>query len=95
MKAWSVLWLTALVVVMSIQPLAARGDVPAQQPPTIKIPESGVPQIMTIEGTWVRAPVTMKATPSLDIATPTCRSARIGCSSSSAQRFAMVCRATS
>ncbi len=55
MKARSLLWLTVLVLVMSMQPMAARGDAPAQQPPTIKIPESGVPQIMTIEGTWVRA----------------------------------------
>lgn len=32
MKAWSLLWLTALVLAMSLQPLAARGDAPAQEP---------------------------------------------------------------
>ena len=31
------------------------GRRPGSGAPTIKIPESGVPQIMTIEGTWVRA----------------------------------------
>ena len=32
-----------------------RGDAQAQEPPKVKIPEPGVPQIMTMEGKFVRA----------------------------------------
>ena len=35
--------------------MAAHGLAQGQQPPKVKIPESGVPQIMTIEGAFVRA----------------------------------------
>jgi hypothetical protein len=44
----------ALVALMTVQ-LAAWGDAAAQEKPVVKIPQPGVPQIMTIEGTWVRA----------------------------------------
>ena len=30
-------------------------DKPAQEKPQVKIPEAGVPQIMTLEGSFVRA----------------------------------------
>jgi hypothetical protein len=46
--------LLALVAVVSAQPIAARGDAGAQAP-KVAIPKPGVPEIMTIEGTWVRA----------------------------------------
>jgi hypothetical protein len=39
---------------MSIQPLAAPAD-GQSQPPQVQIPKAGVPEIMTIEGNWVRA----------------------------------------
>src|SRR5262245_50091143 len=45
----------ALFAAISIQSLTASGDGLGQQKPTVKIPEPGVPEIMTIEGTWVRA----------------------------------------
>jgi hypothetical protein len=49
------LWSLALFsTAISIQ-LAASEGVAGQQKPTVKIPEPGVPEIMTIEGTWVRA----------------------------------------
>jgi len=41
----------AAVGLMSLWPLAA----PAQEPPKVQIPEPGVPQIMTMEGRYVRA----------------------------------------
>ena len=44
----------ALVALVSVQ-LAAWGGAAAQEKPIVKIPQAGVPQIMTIEGTWVRA----------------------------------------
>jgi hypothetical protein len=46
MRATSLVSL-ALVYVMSMQPLAG-------QAPAVKIPEPGVPQLMTLEGTWTR-----------------------------------------
>ena len=46
MRATSLLSL-ALVFVMSLQPQAG-------QAPTVKIPQPGVPQLMTLEGTWTR-----------------------------------------
>jgi hypothetical protein len=46
MKATSLLSL-ALVFVMSLQPQAG-------QAPAVKIPQPGVPQLMTLEGTWTR-----------------------------------------
>src|SRR6187397_342686 len=44
----------ALVALMTVY-LAAWGAAAAQEKPIIKIPQAGVPQIMTIEGTYVRA----------------------------------------
>src|SRR5688572_21809014 len=46
MRATSLASLT-LLSVMSIQPLAG-------QAPAVKIPQPGVPQLMTLEGTWTR-----------------------------------------
>ena len=40
--------------VMAVWTLAPR-RAQAQQPPTVQIPQPGVPQIMTIEGNFVRA----------------------------------------
>ena len=54
MRAASLLLLTLIAVVL-LRPLAVSGEAQKQPPPTVKIPEPGVPQIMTIEGTWVRA----------------------------------------
>jgi hypothetical protein len=39
----------ALVAVVTMPPVAASRDGQAQQPPTVKIPNAGVPQIMTLE----------------------------------------------
>jgi hypothetical protein len=44
-----------LVGVMLLWPLHSQGDVLAQEKPKVKIPESGVSQIMTMEGKFVRA----------------------------------------
>jgi hypothetical protein len=44
-----------LVGVMLLWPLHPQGDVLAQEKPKVKIPESGVSQIMTMEGKFVRA----------------------------------------
>src|SRR6478672_3451811 len=41
-----------LVLSPSVQQMGAQGQ---EQKPTVKIPEAGVPQIMTIEGLFVRA----------------------------------------
>jgi hypothetical protein len=43
-----------VVALIALSPLvvASGGQ---EQRPTVKIPESGVPEIMTLEGTWVRA----------------------------------------
>jgi hypothetical protein len=35
--------------------VAASGDAGSQQPPTVQMPKPGVPQVMTLEGTYVRA----------------------------------------
>ena len=45
----------ALVGLISVGPTAASHDAQEQQKPTVKIPQAGVPQIMTLEGTYVRA----------------------------------------
>ena len=39
----------------ALPPLAAAADPPKQEAPKIKIPEPGVPQVMTMEGRYVRA----------------------------------------
>ena len=44
-----------LIGVMLLWPLHSQGDVLAQEKPKVKIPESGVSQIMTMEGKFVRA----------------------------------------
>ena len=54
MKAKNAL-LLLVVGLMSAWFPVVRGDAQAQEPPKIKIPESGVPQIMTMEGKFVRA----------------------------------------
>ena len=49
--------LVSLVVasLISVGPMAAPNYAQDKQPPTVKIPDAGVPEIMTIEGTYVRA----------------------------------------
>ena len=55
MRVGAAIWALALVIPFS-SGLRARDDNPqGNQKPAVKIPEPGVPQIMTIEGTWVRA----------------------------------------
>ena len=88
MRALSVLPL-ALVCVASTGPMAAGDDALAPQAPVVKIPEPGVPQVMTLKGGMSASPTTTKATRLLDTASPTCPSAKSGCSSSSARHFAM------
>ena len=53
MRAMSLLSL-ALVCVVSMRPMAAPGDAQTKQPPTVQIPQPGVPQIMTLEGSYIR-----------------------------------------
>ena len=53
MKTSSLRSLVALGLMLTL-PLSA-GDTGAQEPPKVKIPEPGVPQIMTMEGRFVRA----------------------------------------
>ena len=38
---------------MSLQPVAASGDA-EQQAPTVQVPQPGVPEMLTLEGTWTR-----------------------------------------
>jgi hypothetical protein len=45
----------AFVVLVSMQPLAATEARQDTQKPQVQIPKPGVPEIMTIEGNWVRA----------------------------------------
>ena len=45
----------AFVGLMSVWPLQANGDARAQEKPVVQIPKPGVPQIMTMEGKFVRA----------------------------------------
>ena len=54
MKAKNAL-LLLVVGLVSVWLPVVRGDAQAQEPPKVKIPESGVPQIMTMEGKFVRA----------------------------------------
>jgi hypothetical protein len=44
-----------LVGVIFLGSLQTHGDAQTQQPPTVQIPQPGVPQIMTMEGKFVRA----------------------------------------
>ena len=54
MRALSVLSL-ALFCVDDDGPVGSQGRCPGAQAPMVKIPKPGVPQIMTIEGKFVRA----------------------------------------
>ena len=54
MKAKNAL-LLLVVGLVSVSPPVVRGDARAQEPPKVQIPEPGVPQIMTMEGKFVRA----------------------------------------
>jgi hypothetical protein len=45
----------AIVGVMSLCPLQAKGDAQTQEKPVVQIPQAGVPQILTLEGKFVRA----------------------------------------
>ncbi len=53
MRAASLVSLT-LVALIPLTPVAS-GDVQSQQPPKVELPKPGVPEIMTLEGTFVRA----------------------------------------
>src|ERR1043165_3076474 len=44
-----------LAGLVALSPLAGADDKPKKEAPKIKIPEPGVPQIMTMEGRYVRA----------------------------------------
>jgi hypothetical protein len=54
MKAKNALVLLVAGLV-SVWPPVGRADAQAQEPPKIKIPQAGVPEIMTMEGKFVRA----------------------------------------
>jgi hypothetical protein len=43
------------VGLMSVWPLSTNGDAQAQEKPVVQIPKPGVPEILTIEGNFVRA----------------------------------------
>lgn len=45
--------LLVLVCSVATQPLRSTATA-VQQPPAVKIPDAGVPQVMTLEGTWTR-----------------------------------------
>jgi hypothetical protein len=45
----------AFVALMSVWPLQTQGDAQTQGKPTVQIPQPGVPQIITMEGKFVRA----------------------------------------
>ena len=47
--------LVALVGLLLVWPIAASASAQTQEKPTVKIPEPGVPEIMTMEGRFVRA----------------------------------------
>ena len=44
-----------VVGLMSLWPLQTKGDAQDQEKPTVQIPQSGVPQVMTMEAKFVRA----------------------------------------
>src|SRR4030095_2290540 len=54
MKAKDAL-LLLVVSLLSVWMPATAGDAKAQEPPKVQIPQPGVPQIMTMEGNFVRA----------------------------------------
>jgi hypothetical protein len=45
----------AIVGLMSLWPLQTKGDAQAQEKPTVQLPQPGVPEIITMEGKFVRA----------------------------------------
>jgi len=45
----------AVVGLMCLWPLQTNGDAQSQEQPTVKLPEGGVPQVITMEGKFVRA----------------------------------------
>lgn len=45
----------ALVGLMSLWPLQTKGDAQAQEKPIVQLPQAGVPEIITMEGKFVRA----------------------------------------
>src|SRR6187200_3115793 len=47
--------LAACVGLMSLCPLQTKGDAQTQEKPIVQLPQSGVPQISTMEGKFVRA----------------------------------------
>ena len=49
------LFLGLLVALMSVWPLQTNGDAQTQEKPTVQIPNPGTPQILTMEGKFVRA----------------------------------------
>ena len=55
MRATSLLLSLAVVVVISMQPLTAADEGQKPPAPTVQIPQPGVPQVMNLEGTYVRA----------------------------------------
>jgi hypothetical protein len=48
-------WALAIAVVLAVGAIAAPNGAQKEQAPTIKIPEPGVPEILNIEGSFVRA----------------------------------------
>ena len=47
--------LLALVGLISVWPLQTKGDAQAQEKPVVQLPQPGVPQVITMEGKFVRA----------------------------------------
>jgi hypothetical protein len=47
--------LVGFVGLMSVWPLQTKGDAQAQEKPLVQIPQPGVPQVITMEGKFVRA----------------------------------------
>ena len=47
--------LLALVGLMSVWPLQTKSDAQAQEKPVVQLPQPGVPQVITMEGKFVRA----------------------------------------
>jgi hypothetical protein len=45
----------AVVGLMSLWPLQTKGEAQAQEKPTVQLPQAGVPQVITMEGKFVRA----------------------------------------
>jgi hypothetical protein len=48
-------WSIVLAALLATLPHAAMTEAQDKQKPTVQIPDPGLPQVMTIEGTWVRA----------------------------------------